>query len=137
MPVTTTMNPTSAMPISHYCYIIPPHMLRAIVHSQEASQNSRDVAKKTLGKIAAIRQARVQTQTSFTTGQAHRRPQGIVPGHVFQAVLKSDSASEESKERAKEHLASMSKVKEAKVLPTSTEARPRPMHLFRILYDSQ
>lgn len=38
MPVTTTMNPTSAMPISHYCYIIPPHMLRSIVHSQEASQ---------------------------------------------------------------------------------------------------
>jgi Zn-dependent metalloprotease len=112
-------------------------MLKAITNSQAASSNSRAVAAKTLTHIASVRRARVETQAKFAAGQPHPRPQGIVPSHVFQAILDSDTASEESKEQAKSHLTSMGAIKAAKVSPTASKAGTSAMHQFRILYDSQ
>jgi Zn-dependent metalloprotease len=124
-------------------------MLKAIVSSQAASQNSRDIANKTIAHISSVRQTRLQTQAGSANGdqpanggppangQPHIRPQGIVPSYVFQEVLKSETASEESKERAKKHLASMGDIKAAKVRPATHEAPPQAMRLYRRLYDSQ
>lgn len=131
------MDSTSTTPVSHRCYIIPPHMLKAIANSQAASNNSRAVAAKTVTHIASVHRARVETQAKFAAGQPHPRPQGIVPSYVFQAILDSNTASEESKEQAKGHLTSMGAIKAAKVSPTAAKAGTSAMHLFRILYDSQ
>lgn len=129
------MDSTTRASVSHYCSIIPPHVLQAIAASNTASDNSRDIANKTLARIASVRQNRLQTQGTIA-GQPHPRPQGIVPGHVFQELLHSSTASKESKERAEKHLGSISDVKAGKVLPDTAAARGRAMRLFRRLYDS-
>lgn len=130
------VNPT---PVGHCCYIVPPHILKAIAHSDAASAESREVALKTLTQIRRVRETRVGIQSSFAAPHHHGPPhgQGIVPSYISQAIIDSDATSEESKERAQKHLAGVSAIAAAKVkhpTPTPGTGAPTP---YRVLYDSQ
>jgi Zn-dependent metalloprotease len=112
-------------------------MLKAIAESHEASENSRAMAAKTLAHIETVHNARVELLASNAAGASHPPPQGIVPSNVFQAILDSDTASEQSKKQARSHLAHVGDVAAAKVAPTTSTSDASPMHLFRILYDAK
>jgi Zn-dependent metalloprotease len=117
-------------------------MLLAIANSEAASSSSKALATKTLEKMAKVHQTREDIQTKFAADQPHPHPQGIIPQHVFQAILDSDTASENSKEQAKSGMANLATIKAAKQLPTAaTKPKPKPgqdeMHLYRMIYDAQ
>jgi Zn-dependent metalloprotease len=134
---TNTMDSNTNVAPPHCCYIIPPRMLKAIADSQAASKDSRFIANKTLNHIAKTHSARIEAIARTAEGQPHPRPQGIVPSHVFQAILDSESASEHAKDQAKNHLASMGALKAAKTSHGGGKPASSAMHLFRLLYDSQ
>jgi Zn-dependent metalloprotease len=134
---TNTMDSNITAALPHCCYIIPPHMLKAIADSQAASEDSRFIANKTLSHIAKIHTARIEAIARTAEDQPHPQPQGIIPSHVFQAILDSESASDHAKDQAKNHLASMGALKAAKTSHSGGKPATSSMHLFRLLYDSQ
>lgn len=119
------------------CYIVPPHVLEAIASSDATSEDSKAAAEKTLRQIAAIRSTRNQIQATFAqaAGAPHPPRQGIVPFNVFQAILDSEDASDESKQQAQNHLNSLAAIADAKVQPAKSGTGASPPHLFRTIYD--
>jgi len=137
------MDSTSSSSAPYCCSIIPVSMLKAIANSKTASSNSRDVANKTIKHIQAMHNARVDTHDKLAAGESHPPRRGFVPQYVFQSILDSDTASEQAKEQAHHHLASMDSLKAAKTLPVDKKPLAKPttpvtpaMHLFRVLYTS-
>jgi len=114
-------------------------MLKAIAHSNAASSNSQKMAIKTINHIKAIHQDRVDVHTSLTASHSHHntRTHGIVPQYVFQAILDSNSASDQSKQQAQNHLNNLGQLKAAKSSSSDAQPATKAMHLFRILYDSK
>lgn len=129
------MDSTSFTGVSHCCHIIPIHVLQAIANSNAASSNSRAIASKTILKIKAIHQAREDAQAKLAAGEPHAH-QGIVPSYVFQAILDSDTASEQSKGQAKNCLAGIAALKAGKKPQTPGKPATSTPHLFRVIFDS-
>lgn len=111
-------------------------MLKAIAASQAASEDSRFIADKTFKHIAKVHSARIEAIAKTADGQPHPPPQRIIPSHIFQAILDSESASDNAKDQARNHLAGMGALKAAKTTHSGDQPARSAMHLFRLLYDS-
>lgn len=132
----STMGSKTAAGPPQCCYIISSHILKAISHSQAASEKSRSIANKTLHHMTNIHHTRNEAIAKISEGQPHPHPQTIVPSYVFQAILNSESASDHAKDQARNRLASMGALKAAKTSHGGGKPASSAMHLFRLLYDS-
>lgn len=115
----------------HVRSIIPPYLLQSIVNSESVPQDARTCAERTLTHTRMLR----ETRASFGTGHGGHPDHSIVPPHMLQAIIDSDDASSEDKERARHNLAHSHAIREARA-GGATDTAPHK-RLVRVIYDSE
>lgn len=96
--------------MAYICSITPPHLLQAIADSNEVDHDHRECARTTLDFHLSLMTRRkdliallTQPRGLARSQQQDHRP-SIVPGHLFQAILDSPDADDETKECARRDL---------------------------------
>ena len=122
----------------HVCFIVPPHLLQGIIDSGDADANARLAAQRTLSPSRGYREARDSPAARFGgSGHSSAGRHSIIPPHVLQAILDSDTSSPEDKDRAQRTLARSAAVREAREGgKASPEEIAGAKHLYRVIYDS-
>jgi Zn-dependent metalloprotease len=118
------------------CCIIPSFILQRIVDSDTAHPDERVSAGRALAHLHALKAAR----DSFVGGQAAHDAaphamHAIVPPHMLQAIIDSDDASEEDKDRARKNLKRLHAIRAAR--GGADPAAPTAKRLYRLIYDAE
>lgn len=91
------------------CFIVPPHLLRAISESSHNPEDVRKAAAQSLAAHTQVRSARQEHIANLTPfrednagGAVHTSP--FVPEHLLKQLSTSDFVDEETRSRAKRDL---------------------------------
>jgi Zn-dependent metalloprotease len=120
----------------HLCSIIPGYLLKRIVDNNDAHPDARKAAEMTLAHTGRLRATRVSVSTDQTAPPIARPPmQSIIPPHMFQAIIDSNTASDADKDRARKNLEQSQAIRSAResAAPTAGAAHE---HLNRKIYDA-
>ncbi|KAL7940952.1 hypothetical protein V8C42DRAFT_349078 [Trichoderma barbatum] len=91
------------------CFIVPPHLLRAISESTHNSENVRKAAAESLAAHTDVRNARQEHIAQLTQPQRVRVGEGVqtspfIPENLLHQLSTSESVDEETRSRAKRDL---------------------------------
>ncbi|KAH8170922.1 thermolysin metallopeptidase, alpha-helical domain-containing protein [Sarocladium implicatum] len=101
------------------CYIVPPHLLRAIADSTANSESIRKAAQASIAareRVTAVRQERIanlaRPRGYSRSSSVHFAPRHIVPEALLRHVAESDQADEATRNRARRDLSHLEQVLE-------------------------
>jgi hypothetical protein len=84
------------------CFIVPPHLLRAIAESTANADKIRHSARRSLNARDVFTKCRADRLTSLATPRAHQHQQHIVPPQVLRNLSQSEDVDESTRARAKQ-----------------------------------
>ncbi|KAL6835698.1 hypothetical protein J3E69DRAFT_361069 [Trichoderma sp. SZMC 28015] len=129
------------------CFIVPPHLLRAISESSQNPEEVRKAAARSLASNNQVRKAR-QEQIANATQPRGNKPGGAVqtspfiPEHLLRQLSSSDAVDEETRSRAKRDLVHLQELlgktpSAQEALSTSEKVRKESSKgtAFRSMYD--
>lgn len=134
------------------CYIVPPHLLRAIANSEEVSESTRRAAQASLDsreKYTAKRKEIFEQLTrprGYGSSQGFRsRARSIVPDTLLRHIAESEQVDEETRTRARRDLQHLSHVlqgvnvaQESEQVPLGGDKKTTPKERpYRAVYDAQ
>ena len=101
------------------CYIVPPHLLRAIADSTANSDSIRKAAQASIAareRVTTVRQERFANLTRprgySRSSSVHFAPQHIVPEALLRHVAESEQVDEVTRTRARRGLGHLEQVLE-------------------------
>jgi len=121
----------------HLCSIIPDYLLQRVVDNHDAHPDARKSAERTLHYTGLLRAARESVGSGQAALPVAPRPmQSIIPPHMFQAIIDSDTASDADKDRARKNLEQSQALRSAREGAAPAADRPHE-HLSREIHDAK
>ncbi|KAH6900680.1 hypothetical protein B0T10DRAFT_534948 [Thelonectria olida] len=121
------------------CFIVPPHLLRAIADCATNADHIRHAARRSLNARDAYIKCRADRLTALATPREQQHQQQIIPPHVLRNLSQSEEVEESVREHAKldhEHVEGLMQKKlgsteKEQTLAATTKSSPK-----RSVYDA-